>query len=504
MYTIAFHNLGCKVNSYELDLMQQAVQRKGFGIVRFDERADVYVINTCSVTNIADRKSRQMIHRAKTLNNDALVVAAGCYVQAEAFALAQDESVDLLIGNNKKAVIADLIEQFLEMKNAGRLSQFCAVLEGAHPEEILKKDESLIVPGTEDYNLSGTEKEIRNYLIKTMGNTTIPDLKKMPFEEGNLSRCENHTRAYIKIQDGCNRYCSYCIIPYTRGNVRSKDPDEVITEAQMLVSSGVREIVLTGIHISSYGIDFPKSETNPVTETLEERSAGYLLKLLERLNAIPGLKRIRLSSFEPRLINESFVKGLSKLPKICPHFHLSLQSGCNETLKRMNRRYTAEEYEEKVSLLRSVYPDAAITTDVIVGFPEETEKEFRTTKEFAEKIGFYEMHVFKYSRRKGTPADLNPEQIPEQVKNTRSDILLELTAKQSVEFRKKWLGREVEVLFEEPKEIDGKVYWTGHTKEYVMVALFSPEPLDNRLLRVIPTDFLTDEILLSKTGESAL
>ena len=492
MNTIAFHNLGCKVNSYEQDLMQQDAQSKGWKIVQFDQKADVYVINTCSVTNIADRKSRQMIHRAKTLNPAAVVVAAGCYVQADAFALAQDESVDLLIGNNKKSVISDLLDEFLAKKNAGTLSDYCAVLEGEYVEDS-ENDESRIIRGTEDYNLSGTKEQISNYLIKTMGNTTILDLKKVPFEEGNISRCESHTRAYIKIQDGCNRYCTYCIIPYTRGNVRSKPVNEVIKEAEMLVSSGVREIVLTGIHVSSYGVDF--SDLKP---------ADHLLALLERLNQIPNLKRIRMSSFEPGIITEDFARGLGRISKLCPHFHLSLQSGCNETLKRMNRHYTAEEYAEKVKLLRNVFPDAAITTDVIVGFPEETEKEFNTTLAFAKQIGFYEMHVFKYSRRKGTPADRNTDQVPEQVKNTRSDTLLELTAKQSKEFRERWIGREVEVLFEETKTIGDKTYQVGHTKEYVMVALFSAEPLDNRLMHVVPTGFLTDEVLLAKTVESEL
>ncbi len=505
MKTIAFHNLGCKVNSYEQDLMQQITQQNNWDIVQFNQKSDVYVINTCSVTNIADRKSRQMIHRAKSLNPDAIVVAAGCYVQADAFALAQDESVDLLIGNNKKAKIASILEEYLSAKEAGTLEEYAKeVLSGTAGEEgfgtgAAGKENKLPDGG----DIVGTREEVTNYLIKTLGNTTILDLKKVPFEDGNINRTDSHTRAYIKIQDGCNRYCSYCIIPYTRGNVRSKAPDDVIKEAEEIVASGVREIVLTGIHISSYGIDFPK-EAGPDGTLLPNDSGKHLLSLLGRMNRIKGLRRIRLSSFEPRLITEEFAEGLSKLDKICPHFHLSLQSGCDETLKRMNRKYTAEEYAKKVEILRKVFPDAAITTDIIVGFPEETEKEFKESRAFAERINFYEMHVFKYSRRKGTPADANPDQVPEIVKNTRSEILLELTEKQSKEFRKKWIGKPVEVLFEEEKEIDGCTYWVGHTKQYVLVALFSAEPLENKLLTVTPTDFLRDDVLLAKTGESGL
>ena len=488
MKTIAFHNLGCKVNSYEMDLMQQNVQKNGWQIVEFDQKSDVYVINTCSVTNIADRKSRQMIHRAKALNPDALVVAAGCYVQADAFTLAQDEGVDLLVGNNKKAILSDLLEEYLHAKAAGSLDSYAdRILMSESPAE----NDNLVLPGGGD--ISGTEQEVRNYLQKTLGNTTILDLKKVPFEEGRIVKTENHTRAYIKIQDGCNRYCTYCIIPYTRGNVRSKPVEEVVREAELLVSSGVREIVLTGIHVSSYGVDF------------QEGTPGeHLLDLLGKLQKIPRLARIRLSSFEPGLITREFAEGLGKLSKICPHFHLSLQSGCDETLKRMNRRYTTAEFEEKVRILRSVFPDAAITTDVIVGFPRETEKEFGETVNFCKKIGFYEMHVFKYSRRRGTPADSDPEQVPEQVKNTRSDTLLELTEKQSAEFRKRFLGRETEVLFEEEKEVDGRTYWIGHTKEYVKIALFSPESMDNRLVRVVPKTFLKNDLLLTEVAESGL
>lgn len=527
MKTAAFHNLGCKVNSYELDLMQQSVQKNGWKVVRFDEKSDVYIINTCSVTNIADRKSRQMIHRAKSLNPDAIVVAVGCYVQSDAFALSQDEGVDLLVGNNKKSQLSAILDEYIFAKRGGTLSSYAdrvlgnaAALsesEKSRAGEISEdrdelKSDNMKLPNGED--ISGSLEQVRTYLEKTLGNTTVLDLKKVPFEEGQIVKTESHTRAYIKIQDGCDRYCSYCIIPYTRGNVRSKPVDEVVEEAKLLVSSGVREIVLTGIHVSSYGVDLNETGDDrsemagkTVSEIREYKSAvtrRMLLTLLEKLQAIYGLERIRLSSFEPLLISEDFMQGLGRISKICPHFHLSLQSGCDETLKRMNRRYTTAEYEEKVKLIRSVFPDAAITTDVIVGFPEETEKEFRATKEFAEKIRFYEMHVFKYSRRKGTPADLNPEQIPEQVKNTRSDTLLELTEKQSVEFRRRWIGREVKVLFEETKEIDGRTYWTGHTKEYVRVAIFSPESMENRIVKVVPKEFLTPEILLAETAESNL
>lgn len=491
MKMIAFHNLGCKVNSYELDLMQQTLQKDGWEIVDFDQKADVYVINTCSVTNIADRKSRQMIHRAKTLNPDAVIAAVGCYVQADAFNLAQDNTVDLLVGNNKKADFHLILQEYLEAKIAGTLEDYAKRTLGQSA-----KDGALELVGqieNDGPDISGTEFEVRNYLIKTLGNTTIVDLKKVPFEKGSITHTDSHTRAYIKIQDGCNRYCSYCIIPYTRGNVRSKPIEEVLEEARIIVGNGVRELVLTGIHISSYGVDFK-------TGTPGE----HLLTLLSGLDAIRGLDRIRLSSFEPMLITEEFAEGLGKIKKLCPHFHLSLQSGCDETLKRMNRRYTSEEYAEKVKLLRRVFPDAAITTDIIVGFPQETEKEFKETVQFAEAIGFYEIHVFKYSRRKGTPADRNPDQVPEQVKGVRSDTLLELTASQSKAFRQRRISKETEVLFEEEKTIDGKPYWVGHTKEYVLVAVRSLEPLENRIMRVIPQGFLTDEILLADGVESGL
>ena len=547
MKSVAFHNLGCKVNSYELDLMQENVAKNGWQIVPFDRKADVYIINTCSVTNIADRKSRQMLHRAKSLNPDAIVVAVGCYVQSDAFALAQDEGVNLLVGNNKKSKLAAILDEYICARNAGTLSLYAdRVLGGktvnsdfSHETAASVKEENseecgnigetdnMKLPTGED--IAGSEKEVRAYLEKTLGNTTVLDLKKVPFEEGNIVKTESHTRAYIKIQDGCDRYCSYCIIPYTRGNVRSKPIDEVVEEAKLLVSSGVREIVLTGIHVSSYGVDFINSQTEgnefasfgeqdaanekdprivkTVSEIREQKSAisrKALLTLLQKLQQISGLERIRLSSFEPLLISADFMEGLGRISKICPHFHLSLQSGCDETLKRMNRRYTTEEFSEKVALIRGVFPDAAITTDVIVGFPEETEKEFNTTVEFAKKIGFYEMHVFKYSRRKGTPADANPDQVPEQVKNTRSDTLLELTAVQSKEFRKRFLNKTVEVLFEEEKEINGRRYWLGHTKEYVLVAIFSSENLENKIMKVETQDFLRDDVLLARSSVSAL
>ena len=519
MKTVAFHNLGCKVNSYELDVMQQNTQKNGWSVVNFDQKSDVYIINTCSVTNIADRKSRQMIHRAKSLNPDAIVVAAGCYVQADAFALAQDESVDLLVGNNCKARLSEILEEYIAARLAGRLDAYADKILGAgenasetglrtgHSDESAADDETAATSTSQGEvqgalakdklpdggDIRGTEAEIRNYLKKTLGNTTIVDLKKVPFEDANITHTDSHTRGYIKIQDGCNRYCSYCIIPYTRGVVRSKPIDDVVREVEAMVSSGVREIVLTGIHISSYGVDFR-------TGTPGEQ----ILNLLGKLNAIPLLRRIRLSSFEPRLITKEFAEGLGRIDKLCPHFHLSLQSGCDETLARMNRKYTSAEYAERVAILRSVFPNAAITTDVIVGFPRETEKEFKQTKEFCEQTGFYEMHVFKYSRRRGTPADADPEQVPEQVKNVRSDILLELTAAQSLTFRKKWIGKKVPVLFEETKEIDGRTYWLGHTPEYVLVAVGSDENLENRILNVTPKSLLRDDVLLADEIEASL
>ncbi len=441
MKSVALHNLGCKVNSYELDAIQQMLQDKGYKIVPFDETADIYIINTCTVTNIADRKSRQMLHRAKKQNPDAVVVAVGCYVQTGRETVEKDEAIDLAIGNNKKKDLVPILEEYLREREGNRRS-----------------------------------------IDKTLGNTTIPDLgRPVEYEEMQLKRTADHTRAYIKIQDGCNQFCSYCIIPFARGRVRSRRPSDVISEAAALVEAGYQEVVLTGIHISSYGIDLEGAD---------------LLSLIRELHGIEGLKRIRLGSLEPRIITREFAEGLKALPKVCPHFHLSLQSGCDDTLKRMNRHYLASEYYEKVELLRQIYDMPAITTDVIVGFPGETEEEFEITRAFLEKVDFYEMHVFKYSRRQGTNAAKMKDQVKDEIKTERSNILLSLEREQSRRFRQHFIGRTVEVLMEEPAVIDGKSYMTGHTKEYVKVALETQENLSNRMITGRAEGFMGESMLI--------
>lgn len=412
MRKAALHNLGCKVNSYETEAMQQLLEAAGYEIVDFEEKADVYIVNTCSVTNVADKKSRQMLHRAKYKNPDAIVVAAGCYVQAAGKTLLEDEAIDLVIGNNKKAELVSLLEEFF----AGRKIQD-SVIDINAPQE---------------------------------------------YERLSIERIADHTRAFIKVQDGCNQFCSYCIIPYTRGRVRSRRPEDVEAEVRVLASSGYKEIVLTGIHLSSYGVDF-KDE------------AIDFLYLIKRLHAIDGIERIRFGSLEPRVITEEFAGELSKLSKVCPHFHLSLQSGCDDTLKRMNRHYTTGDYYGRCEILRRYFKNPAITTDVIVGFPGETEEEFRTTKEFLKKAGFYEMHVFKYSRRAGTRADQMPNQVPEQIKNIRSAELLKLESEMSAAYRRDFIGEKTTVLLEESITIDGQTYMTGHTKEYIKAAVLLPK-----------------------------
>lgn len=431
MRKAALHNLGCKVNSYETEAMQQLLEAAGYQIVDFEEKADVYIINTCSVTNVADKKSRQMLHRAKAKNPEALVVAAGCYAQAAGEKLLEDTTIDLVIGNNKKAELVQLLEERL----AGREPQ----------------DAVIDISAAQEY------------------------------EALHIERQADHTRAFIKVQDGCNQFCSYCIIPYTRGRVRSRRPEDVEEEVRTLAEKGYQEIVLTGIHLSSYGTDFKEEPQD-------------LLELTKRLHQIPGVKRIRFGSLEPRLITEEFVRELSAMEKICPHFHLSLQSGCDATLKRMNRHYTCEDYLYRCGILRKYFRDPAITTDVIVGFPGETDEEFAETKKFLETVHFYEMHVFKYSRRAGTRADRMPDQVPEPVKTKRSAELLALEKEMSKAYRASFLGRETEVLLEEPVEIGGARYMVGHTKEYVKAAV--PEAGGkNCFVRGVLKEFLTDEII---------
>ena len=423
MKRAAFHNLGCKVNSYELDIMRQKMEKSGYSIVPFEEEADVYVINTCTVTNIADRKSRQMIHKAKKRNPDAVVIAVGCYVETDPERVGTDSAIDLAIGNNNKARIAELLDEFLE-------------------------------------SIGESNRERR-----TLGGRTMTDLTHRPQYEDMQLEDPGHTRAFVKIQDGCNQFCSYCIIPYARGRIRSRRPGEILKEIRTIAGKGIREVVLTGIHVSSYGLEWDARTDNVPFDPL--KSGAFLLDLMEEIRKIPGIERIRLSSLEPRIMTEEFVRGIADMPEVCPHFHLSLQSGCNATLRRMNRHYTAEEFMESVKLLRRYYEEPAITTDVIVGFPGESEAEFEETVKFLEEVNFYEMHVFKYSVRKGTVAAKLPVQIPDPVKGVRSDVLLEMTERQSKAYRNKFIGKSEELLLEEIIQTPAGACWRGHTKRYV-------------------------------------
>ncbi len=405
------------MNAYETEAMQELLVRNGYEIVPFQEKADIYIINTCTVTNMADRKSRQMLHRARKQNPEALVVACGCYVQAKEGE--QEECVDVVIGNNRKK---DLIE----------------ILEGFESGKKRLEKEILDINHTNEY------------------------------EELHLEQTAEHTRAYVKVQDGCNQFCTYCIIPYVRGRVRSRARDSVLGEIQKLADNGYKEAVLTGIHLSSYGIDTNDS----------------LLGLILAVHEIPGIQRIRLGSLEPRIITQEFVETLAELPKICPHFHLSLQSGCDDTLKRMNRRYTSEEYYEKCMLLRKYFTRPALTTDVIVGFPGETQEEFAQSKAFIDKVNFYETHVFKYSKREGTKAAAMKDQIPEEIKACRSNELLSLSRRKQEAYEDALLGTVQEVLMEEEILVGGERYLTGHTREYVKVGQKLGENRINELVNV--------------------
>lgn len=452
----ALHNLGCKVNAYETDAMQQLLEENGYEIVPFTECADVYVINTCSVTNMADRKSRQMIHRARKKNPQAIVVAAGCYVQTSTEEVMEDLAVDIVIGNNQKNHLVDCITEF-ESKNY----PICA--EDAGQGAQAKNTEEKVV---DCIDINQDEQEYEYFLV---------------------NKTAEHTRAFIKVQDGCNQFCSYCIIPYARGRVRSRGIKDVVEEVTSLAKSGYQEVVLTGIHLSSYGLS-------------ENYNSGFehnqLLELIEAVAKVEGIKRIRLGSLEPQIITEAFAKRLANVNKICPHFHLSLQSGCDATLKRMNRKYTAEEYAAGCAMLRKYFNEPAITTDVIVGFPGETEEEFATTKQYVADIGFYEMHIFKYSKRKGTKAAVMPDQVNEQVKTKRSDILLACEEKMSKTYRDGYVGREVEVLFETPWEWDGKPYYTGYTREYIRVAYPTTENLSNQIKMGVLGEEIAENIYL--------
>ncbi|MFV0342934.1 MAG: MiaB/RimO family radical SAM methylthiotransferase [Anaerocolumna sp.] len=472
---VAFLTLGCKVNSYETEAMQKLFEEEGLAVVDFSERADIYVINTCTVTNIADRKSRQMLHKAKKMNESALVVAVGCYVQASKEALEQDAAVDVVIGNNKKKDIISILKEHL-YGNTSKESQ-------------------------DEFNISDFSEELE-------------------YEELNIDAVSEKTRAYIKIQDGCNQFCSYCIIPYARGRIRSRAKVSVIAEVKRLVEKGYKEIVLTGIHLSSYGLEksrlvqhrteeleLSQSRTEQIgteqTDTVQNRTEELelsqldhpLLNLIIDLNKIEGLERVRLGSLEPRIITENFAKTLSAMDKFCPHFHLSLQSGCDETLKRMNRRYNSTEYYEKCVLLRKYFDNPAITTDVIVGFPGENEEEFRTTEEFLKKVSFAQMHIFKYSKRQGTKAAAMDNQVKEEEKAFRSNVLIALGEELTKKYQDSFVGNIEKVLFEETVCIDGVNYQVGHNEKYQKLAVIEEKDLTNSICSVLVKQQINKEIM---------
>lgn len=437
MRRAALHNLGCKVNFYETEAMREMLEGRGYEIVPFEEVADVYLVNTCSVTNMADRKSRQMLHRAKKRNPNAVVVAAGCYVQAAGEELLKDGAVDVLIGNNEKERLIEILESFW----------------------------------TEPVHIHDLTREKR-------------------YEELRITETSEHTRAYVKIQDGCDQFCSYCLIPYTRGRVRSRRLLDVLEEVERLSDRGYQEVVLTGIHLDSYGVDLEEGED--------------LLQVVRRIDRVEGIRRIRLGSLEPRIMTEEFVKELSKVEKLCPHFHLSLQSGCDETLGRMNRKYTTQDFRECCERLRCYFREPALTTDVIVGFPGESREEFDRTKAFLEEIRFYETHVFKFSRRKGTRADRMEGQVTEEEKTKRSEELLRLTKENSQRYRKRLIGTVAEVLMEEAYQVDGVCYQVGHTKEYVRVAVPAEVSLSNHLVEVKVQRMLDEDTLCGVLEKAAL
>ena len=450
---VAFHNLGCKVNSYELEFVQQRFTENDFRIVPFDQKADIYVVNTCTVTNIADRKSRQMLHRAKTLNPDAIVVAMGCYVETSKDEARKDLGIDVLIGNSDKGHAYEKIVEFLNNKDSNN---------------------------TEDKHL----------LVNDINETK-------EYDEFKLSFTTEHTRVHVKIQDGCNQFCSYCAIPLARGRVRSRKIEDIVSEIEGLCKNNYKEFVLTGIHLSSYGMEnynIEMSNENPVGYS--EYENAKLIDAIEAVAKIKGVKRIRLGSLEPRIITEDFLKRLVATGKICPHFHLSLQSGSDSVLKRMNRRYSTDEFLEKTKLIREYFIHAGITTDVIAGFPGETNEEFTETREYMNKVDFYEAHIFKYSRRRGTLADKMDNQLTDKEKSVRSEILIKDANERSRKFREYYIGKRAEVLFEEIIVIGGEDYLTGYTREYVKVALKSgDEKLINEIRDVRIEGFINDEVM---------
>lgn len=436
---VALHNLGCKVNAYEIEAMQQLLEEAGYEIVPFEPGADIYVINTCTVTNIADRKSRQMLHKAKKMNPEAIVVATGCYVQTGGEKLEKDEAIDLVLGNNQKINIVEALAEYAENKPG-------------HGSHVIKINQ------TKEY------------------------------EELSIDHTAEHVRAYIKVQDGCNQFCTYCIIPYARGRVRSRNIESVLKEVRALAEKGYKEVVLTGIHLSSYGVDFP------------EEKKETLLSLIRAVHEIEGIRRIRLGSLEPGIVTREFAEGIAALPKVCPHFHLSLQSGCDETLERMNRRYRSGEYRERCELLREVYGNPALTTDVIVGFPQESEEEFRKSYDFVDSIRFYETHIFKYSRRQGTRAAAMDGQLTEAEKSFRSEKMIELHHRHAGDYEKSMLGKNLEVLIEEEYTKDGRTWYLGHSREYIKTAVPKSEAYGvNDIVIVKAEGFLEEHIM---TGEA--
>ena len=511
MKRAAFHTLGCKVNAYESEAMRELLEKNGYTTVPFGEPADVIVINTCSVTNIADRKSRQMLHRARKSCPDAVVVAAGCYVQESPEKAAEDAAVDLVIGNDRKTELPGLLAQWF----------------AEHPEREGRLQESAgcRASGSETDENAGTEKNAHLAGESQSKPVVGPNSKKCDaagqgkprpaaeiaagadqktFEEMQVDAAADRTRAFLKIQDGCNQFCSYCIIPYVRGRVRSRRPEEIAAEACRLAEGGIQEIVLTGIHLSSYGSDFVsdglKGRISTGTAAAAGTAGGWwdgtrMLDLLHRLSEIEGIRRIRLGSLEPRLITRAFASELASIPKICPHFHLSLQSGSRTVLARMNRKYTPEEYLENCGILREAFSNPAITTDVIVGFPGETEEEFQETVEFVQRAQFYEMHVFRYSRREGTRADRMDGQIPEPVKEARSEILLGLARQMSADYRAQFVGKKLTVLTEQIETVDHRPFMTGHSAEYILCAL-PPQTPENRLLEVTGRELSADGSVL--------
>ena len=435
MRKAALHNLGCKVNSYETEAMTQLLKKAGYEIVSFQDQADVYIINTCSVTNMADRKSRQMLHKAKKQNPNAVVVATGCYVQTATEKVAQDLSIDLVVGNNRKKDIVEILNEYYAEIEAG---------------EQVKEEYVIDINHTDEY------------------------------EDLEISTVTEHTRAHLKIQDGCNNFCSYCIIPYARGRIRSRTMESIKAELERLSASGFKEIVLTGINLSCY-----------------DDNGKKLIDVIEMADNVNGIERIRLGSLDPEVVTEDFVERLGKVKKICPHFHFSLQSGCDKTLKAMNRHYTSDEYYEKCQLIRKYIDNPAFTTDVIVGFPGETEEDYISSREFVKKVKFAELHVFKYSKRDGTVAAKMPNQIDEKIKTLRSEDLIKTGEELTKEFRQAKIGQDTTVLFEEKILLDNKEYWVGHTVDYIKIAVPEKENLEGQIRKVNVKDFLTNEIMLA-------